>query len=93
MVENVKNKLLLLSQEEEASRVVAEQGPGLPRAWRDKYERETRKHWDLFYARNATNFFKDRHCKWISFKGVVIRTKALEGGRKEVRPTTIVKKD
>jgi len=26
-----------------------------------KYETEARKNWDLFYKRNATNFFKDRH--------------------------------
>lgn len=29
--------------------------------WRDKYEREAAKNWDLFYKRNTTNFFKDRH--------------------------------
>jgi methyltransferase-like protein 6 len=29
--------------------------------WKDKYEREARKNWDLFYRRNETNFFKDRH--------------------------------
>lgn len=26
-----------------------------------KLEREAQKNWDLFYKRNATNFFKDRH--------------------------------
>lgn len=26
-----------------------------------KLEKEARKNWDLFYKRNATNFFKDRH--------------------------------
>ena len=26
-----------------------------------KLEREARKHWDKFYMRNTTNFFKDRH--------------------------------
>ncbi|XP_051922461.1 tRNA N(3)-methylcytidine methyltransferase METTL6 isoform X3 [Hippocampus zosterae] len=29
-----------------------------------KLEREAQKNWDLFYKRNATNFFKDRH--WTS---------------------------
>ena len=28
---------------------------------RAKLEREARKNWDLFYKRNGTNFFKDRH--------------------------------
>ena len=29
-----------------------------------KYEREAKKNWDLFYKRNTTHFFKDRH--WIT---------------------------
>lgn len=67
---------------------MANQGPGLPRAWRDKYERETRKHWDLFYARNATNFFKDRHCEWVSMEALSGRGQWREEGQ-EVRPTTM----
>ena len=31
---------------------------------RNKLEKEAKKHWDLFYKRNSTNFFKDRH--WIT---------------------------
>ena len=31
---------------------------------RGKFEREAKKNWDLFYKRNATHFFKDRH--WIT---------------------------
>lgn len=30
----------------------------------NKLETEAQKNWDLFYKRNATNFFKDRH--WIT---------------------------
>lgn len=30
----------------------------------NKLEKEAKKNWDLFYKRNATNFFKDRH--WTS---------------------------
>lgn len=26
-----------------------------------KLEKEAQKNWDLFYKRNSTNFFKDRH--------------------------------
>ena len=31
---------------------------------RCKLEREAKKNWDLFYKRNSTHFFKDRH--WIT---------------------------
>ena len=27
----------------------------------EKFQRESKKHWDLFYKRNETRFFKDRH--------------------------------
>ena len=30
----------------------------------NKFEKEAKKHWDLFYKRNSTHFFKDRH--WIT---------------------------
>eukprot|EP00904_Undaria_pinnatifida_P011103 jgi/Undpi1/7122/HiC_scaffold_22.g09596.m1 len=47
--------------EDKASRAVAGKGPHLSKFWRNKYEKEARKSWDLFYGRNAGNFFKDRH--------------------------------
>lgn len=31
---------------------------------RTKLENDAKKNWDLFYKRNSTHFFKDRH--WIS---------------------------
>ena len=31
---------------------------------RNKLETEAKRNWDLFYKRNQTNFFKDRH--WIT---------------------------
>lgn len=31
---------------------------------KNKLEKEAKKNWDLFYKRNATHFFKDRH--WIT---------------------------
>lgn len=30
----------------------------------NKFEKEAKKNWDLFYKRNSTHFFKDRH--WIT---------------------------
>ncbi|CAM9581213.1 unnamed protein product [Pylaiella littoralis] len=48
-------------EEEEALRYVQGKGPPLSTFWREKFEREATKSWDLFYRRNAGNFFKDRH--------------------------------
>jgi len=33
----------------------------IPERRQNQLEKEARKHWDLFYKRNSTKFFKDRH--------------------------------
>ena len=38
--------------------------PSMPSYQQQRLERDARKHWDIFYKRNTTHFFKDRH--WIS---------------------------
>lgn len=35
----------------------------IPEFWQKKYKDEAAKNWNLFYKRNETRFFKDRH--WI----------------------------
>lgn len=37
-----------------------------------KLEREARKHWDLFYKRNETRFFKDRHWTTREFEELLV---------------------
>lgn len=45
---------------EEAEKLA--KGQGLVSEFKQlKLEREAQKNWDLFYKRNSTNFFKDRH--------------------------------
>ena len=43
-----------------------------------KYEKEAKRNWDIFYKRNTTNFFKDRH--WLAryAKQVLYRLMCLD---------------
>ncbi|XP_047176067.1 mRNA N(3)-methylcytidine methyltransferase METTL8-like isoform X1 [Vigna umbellata] len=34
---------------------------GVSPFWREKYEREAKRYWDVFYKRHKDRFFKDRH--------------------------------
>lgn len=34
---------------------------GVTPFWREKYERDAKKYWDVFYKRHQDKFFKDRH--------------------------------
>lgn len=34
---------------------------GVSPFWREKYERDAKKYWDIFYKRHQDKFFKDRH--------------------------------
>ncbi|CAO2816660.1 unnamed protein product [Amaranthus hypochondriacus] len=34
---------------------------GISSFWKDKYERDAKKYWDIFYKRHQDKFFKDRH--------------------------------
>ncbi|XP_071811838.1 tRNA N(3)-cytidine methyltransferase METTL6-like [Apostichopus japonicus] len=47
----------------------------------NKLEKEAKKNWDLFYKRNSTNFFKDRH--WISREFAEL----LSGASEKVEPS------
>ena len=46
---------------EEESNKLFEDTKLVPEFKRNKFEKEAKKNWDLFYKRNTTKFFKDRH--------------------------------
>ena len=43
-----------------------------------KLEKEAQKNWDLFYKRNTTNFFKDRHWTTAEFKELLCESSSNE---------------
>ncbi|XP_069354152.1 tRNA N(3)-methylcytidine methyltransferase METTL6 isoform X4 [Maniola hyperantus] len=47
--------------EEEKQRLELQNSRMIPEGKASKLEREARRHWDLFYKRNETKFFRDRH--------------------------------
>ncbi|KAI9595972.1 methyltransferase-like protein 6-like protein [Syncephalis fuscata] len=44
--------------------------------WTKKYKNEAARNWDLFYKRNTTNFFKDRH--WIDREFYELSTPSID---------------
>ena len=48
----------------------------------NKLEREAQKNWDLFYKRNETNFFKDRHWTTREFQEI-LQEECVTGDEKE----------
>lgn len=44
-----------------------------------KLEKEAKKNWDLFYKRNTTKFFKDRHWSTREFQELLGETKVSQG--------------
>ncbi len=47
--------------EEEQARLAKQDTRLVPEFRANKFQSESKKHWDLFYKRNADRFFKDRH--------------------------------
>lgn len=47
--------------EAEMSRIREQDSRLVPEQKAQQFERDAKKHWDLFYKRNETRFFKDRH--------------------------------
>ncbi|PRW58059.1 Methyltransferase 6 [Chlorella sorokiniana] len=52
----------------------------VPRSQAAKYEQQGARYWDLFYKRNFTNFFKDRHWLAREFPALLDAAAVLEVG-------------
>jgi methyltransferase-like protein 6 len=57
----------------------AQDGADIKEYWRNKYENEASKMWNLFYRRNTTNFFKDRHYLQRLFDEVPVTEEEARG--------------
>lgn len=57
--------------EEEKTRLEAQNNRLIPEAKAAKLEREAKRHWDIFYKRNETKFFKDRHWTTREFQELI----------------------
>ncbi|OZJ04021.1 hypothetical protein BZG36_03761 [Bifiguratus adelaidae] len=49
---------------ERAEKIIAEDNTLIPPFWINKYKKEAARNWDIFYKRNQTKFFRDRH--WVA---------------------------
>ncbi|KAK9099390.1 hypothetical protein Syun_026435 [Stephania yunnanensis] len=70
-------KLSQLQQQQQSSKlqIYSNCNTGISDFWKDKYEREAKKYWDIFYKRHQNKFFKDRHYldkEWGSTSKVVL---------------------
>ncbi|ORX50967.1 methyltransferase like 6, isoform CRA_c [Hesseltinella vesiculosa] len=53
---------------ERAKEALSNDKKEVPPFWVSKYKKEAAKNWDIFYKRNTTKFFKDRHWTEREFK-------------------------
>ncbi|KAI8139091.1 S-adenosyl-L-methionine-dependent methyltransferase [Fennellomyces sp. T-0311] len=56
-----------------AQEAIAGDKKEVPPFWINKYKKEAAKNWDIFYKRNTTKFFKDRHWTDREFEELVFK--------------------
>ncbi|CAK1548036.1 unnamed protein product [Leptosia nina] len=57
--------------DEEKGRLALQNARMVPEAKAAKLEREAKRHWDIFYKRNETKFFRDRHWTTREFQELI----------------------
>ncbi|CAG4927576.1 unnamed protein product [Colias eurytheme] len=57
--------------DEEKERLELQNSRMIPEAKAAKLEREAKRHWDIFYKRNETKFFRDRHWTTREFQELI----------------------
>ncbi|XP_063372461.1 tRNA N(3)-methylcytidine methyltransferase METTL6 [Cydia amplana] len=57
--------------EEEKQRLEAQNSRLIPETKAQKLERDAKRHWDIFYKRNETKFFRDRHWTTREFQELI----------------------
>lgn len=57
--------------DEEKQRLQAQNSRIIPEAKATRLEKEAKRHWDIFYKRNETKFFKDRHWTTREFQELI----------------------
>ncbi|GAN07729.1 methyltransferase-like protein 6 isoform X1 [Mucor ambiguus] len=58
-----------------AQEAISKDEKEVPAFWKSKYKKEAARNWDLFYKRNTTKFFKDRHWTDREFRELADQSK------------------
>ncbi|XP_059644339.1 uncharacterized protein LOC132286091 [Cornus florida] len=83
MASNAQKSVEEQQQPQPKLQIYSSASSGISPFWRDKYEREAKKYWDIFYKRHQDKFFKDRHYldkEWGSYFSGAGRKVILEVG-------------
>jgi len=79
---DIKTLDILLYSDQEVSNLEKQNSRLVPEFQANKLETDARKNWDLFYKRNETNFFKDRHWTTREFQELSGLSSQDKGARK-----------
>jgi len=72
-------------REREARNIIQKKHRAANTFWKEKFEKEAKKNWDLFYKSHATNFYKDRHYLAVVFPELSPDARDLRVGAQEMQ--------